>query len=356
MEKETALSFLDQEINGRYDTQGKRRKFIDFIVGEKSFIEGDFKTADSKVHVEGSYVFSPDLELRITADGKWDHERTMLTRNIQLSRNNHSIEGGKEPFYDYIDHEHNFEWYRLDASIKTDIEAHLGASGKIEFGSGLIFNNGKLEISYPSDMDPFRKYNRLHKYLESDMFAQIRLLGQVGSIEDFVRFGIGEHLNENQKQLEAKIETLGLNSYPIEYRTAYVRTGDYSLAPSVMVEYEDPDTLVGFKIYFNPVLALDPDKYFGYIWIVSIPADTPDKLRNIFNSRFKILDVDYFGNSFRAYFERPEYVRTEGNRIEYKLNSEETFVQTFTMWERALHVMKYGKPLELKAGIFFEDK
>ena len=51
-------------------------------------------------------------------------------------------------------------------------------------------------------------------------------------------------------------------------------------------------------------------------------------------------------------WEGTEYAITVEGKIHYLSGNEDIFLQTFARWERALQIMKYGRPKALEPGIF----
>lgn len=359
MDKEAALAFLDNEINDRYDPQRKKLKLIDFIIRNCSYVEGDFETEDSKVHVEGSYIFSPDLELRITADGVWSHERTIDQRKKSTRSNKFAIEHGREPPHHYIDHEHEFSSYTLEAAVHTQRNDYLEALKKIIFFRDRQFVDGNLDVSYSFSrmMDDFTHGKEIKDY-HYGLFTEISILAQVGIIEDFVRLGVIEQLDDTQKQLEEKIAELELDKYTIKYGTMInpaisFQGGGHNFVPHATAIYENQETGVGFEINYSPAASLDirnPESC--YSWAVTIPFDTNNQLQETYNEKFKTPNVDDWDYVDFDYFHKTEFARTIEGKIHYFSGDEETFLQTFARWERALHIMKWGIPKALGPGIF----
>ena len=335
MENESAIKILDREINVRYDTGGKIRKPLDFVVGGGSYIHNASSGDYRKVHVEGYFPFNEDIKLIVTADGEWDCKETNEKREERI--------GGVADY-------NVFRGYQLSAMLQTGEDVCVEALKKLEFPWDQQFEDGKLTIE--------------GYYLPYEMFTQIRLLGLVGDVQRFVDPGIDKELEKTQKELENKIAKLGLREYPVEYYARYQFVPDfqgngYDAVAVARAQYTDPDTGVGFEVEYFPAAESDAKRKttFG----VTIPENTPKWVKNLFNKKLGISNIDSLDSVDLTFFEDRVYSEdinfsvTEDGKVRYFSWDERTFLEYFKRWERATYVLRHGKPERLESGVFRSD-
>lgn len=329
MEKESAIKVLDWEINVRYDTGGKIHKPLDFVVGDESYIHntpsGDYR----KVHVEGYFPFGEDLELIVTADGKWDCKETKDKREKRI--------GGVKDY-------NTFQDCRLSAVLQTDEDVYVGALKKLEFPWEQQFEDGKLI------MDGY--------YLPCEMFTQIRLLGLVGVVQEFLDPALDKELEKTQKQLESRIAVLRLHEYPVEYQTRYEiifnpQDGGYDTVLVAKAQYADSDTGIGFEVVYYPMEEAGRRTYFR----VDIPCVVPDELADEYCRICGVGNMRGLDDMDIELLSGPNYLVTdkEASTTVCFFYDVDTFLQSFRGWNAVIRILKHGKPERLESNVSVSD-
>ncbi len=335
MENERAIKILDSEINAWYDTGGKTPP-LDFVVEDISYIHNTSSRDYREVHVEGYFPFNEDLKLIVTADGEWDCKETKEKREKRI--------GGVKDY-------NTFRSYRLSATIQTDEGVYVEALEKLEFPWEQQFEDRKLTI------DGDRSYY--------GMFTQIRLLGLVEAVQGFVDAGLDKELEKTQKELESKIEELGLREYPVKYQARYKiafnsQDSGYDAVPVSKAQYTDSDTGVGFEIEYYPASESDTKRKTTF-W-VTIPENVPKWVKNLFSEKLHITNIDgediadFIDFEERVYSGDINFSVTEDEKFRYFSWDEKTFLDYFVGWKRALHLLKHGKPERLESEVFGSDR
>ena len=318
--RDTVLRWLDREINVRYVSSGRVHKY--FVVEEGYVGAGSFSDY-LKVHVSGYFPFSEDLRLDVVADGVLDCKETQMNRDMNMWGAG-----------DY----NTFLGYDLSATVRNSSGKYIAALEKIVFPWDEEFKDGKLDVDYGSDYE---------------MFTMIRLLGMVGVVEHLVDLGFENEIEKTHKELEAKIEGLGFNKYPVEYLDRYgISRNDQGMSrwvPFVKARHIAGDTGVGFEVTYYPITGPDTERTY---FCVTLPHDVPKDLIRRYGLVCDVPNIDGMDYVDRVFFESPNYSVTDRDVTKCVIKDEETFLRSFRGWDALIRRLKHGKPKELEMNDF----